>query len=56
MTDAELRTLLSAEMARLAGVVEAPRESLPGFSPQDAAVPFVQVTDGELHWVVFERE
>jgi hypothetical protein len=42
-------------MREAAAVIEAPLSALPGFSPQDAAVPFVRVTDGVLHWIVVER-
>jgi len=55
VTDAELQALMTERMLRLAAIVEAPRESLPGFFPQDAAVPFVKVADGEMHWIVVER-
>lgn len=55
MNDAELQAALAAEMRKRAVVIETPLAKLPPFSPQDAAVPFVKVSDGVLHWIVVER-
>jgi Immunity protein 63 len=55
MNDAELQAVLTAEMRKGAAVIEAPVSELPPFAPQDAAVPFVKVSDGVLHWIVVER-
>jgi hypothetical protein len=55
VTDAELQAELTDRMAVLARIVDAPVQSLPGFTPKDSAIPFVQITDGELHWITVER-